>query len=939
MIYYLLFILITNKKEKKVFKTHSFFFFFFFFFSFFRIDDILLNASHFDGLESIPNNILKKGTKAAIMYLLEKYKETDSTQLYRTKVFVLGFEKVGKSSLLNCLFPLMEVVKIQGLLQKKNCFLKLEGKYLSRCTDESYEEVKEEYTLEEKQWTITDLNNSGLHLQSHAKSKNDLKIFFESDDRKRIWLERLRRVLGLLPPSGIYTQQYQVHPLILEKLKGISKLDLTIWDFSGGSDFYNYHHHFLSPRTIYLVVWRMDEGEDGLNRLDFWLKSLGIKFFSNKKVIERKGSNIPSYYTIQSGDLQISVLIIGTFLDDSKVLKKDFQNRRSKVFDLSTKNGFLETHIHYFEVSSDTLDNIDSLQRAVIFHALSHNYIGEIIPSPFVAIENALPSLREQYKDFPIVSIQKIIDYCNYHSSIEFNQELVKEGLRMVHGWGDCVYFEEPEVLSNIVVLDPNFLTKKKLSSFLQLRGGNQNHVTLGAIKHNEIDLFWQDYQHLIPILPFLFSLLQKFDVSIQLKTKKNIIATQSRKSSRKMSKSDRRGSDLSKVDRRTSETTKVDRRTSDLNKIDKRASEVSKVDRRTSETNKVNRRTSDLNNKTEPSQSLRKKSEKMEKIERNESETKIDQFYQQRSLIPHFLPEKEPNFENHWPKLQPLGTIQVERKFQFNKIIVELTSRLISKFHELIVDDIIWRYGALICIQDTLGLFKLDILRNTLQISIRGQNQKVCLGLINSISTHVSIICFKYLGSGFSLVIPSPYSPEVLLDFNDLIQDVKLPPNSRTLVCPQTKIPIHSEDILISLGILGASSEEENTQVIKKNVESFNFNESEKQKRFEIMTVIEDAFIQNRKIYVLLQSILGKMDISTSIVNKALAINNQELQNSFVNYFNQMSMHHKMDPQSFKKHDWIATSNKNQRINYLQFFGDYLSKFRNEEWNLQNSV
>jgi len=41
--------------------------------------------------------------------------------------------------------------------------------------------------------------------------------------------------------------------------------------------YYNNHHHFLSARSIFPVVWKVTEQDDaqlGLNGLEFWLKSL-----------------------------------------------------------------------------------------------------------------------------------------------------------------------------------------------------------------------------------------------------------------------------------------------------------------------------------------------------------------------------------------------------------------------------------------------------------------------------------------------------------------------------------------------------------------------------------------------------------------------------------------------------------------------------------------
>ena len=50
-----------------------------------------------------------------------------------------------------------------------------------------------------------------------------------------------------------------------------AKIDVSVWDFAGQQDYYNNHHYFISTRTVFLVLWKMSEGDEkGMRGLEFW---------------------------------------------------------------------------------------------------------------------------------------------------------------------------------------------------------------------------------------------------------------------------------------------------------------------------------------------------------------------------------------------------------------------------------------------------------------------------------------------------------------------------------------------------------------------------------------------------------------------------------------------------------------------------------------------
>ena len=53
-----------------------------------------------------------------------------------------------------------------------------------------------------------------------------------------------------------------------------------VWDFAGQEEYYATHQCFLSERALYLLVWDLTEGKDGVWGLKSWLDNLTVRISS-----------------------------------------------------------------------------------------------------------------------------------------------------------------------------------------------------------------------------------------------------------------------------------------------------------------------------------------------------------------------------------------------------------------------------------------------------------------------------------------------------------------------------------------------------------------------------------------------------------------------------------------------------------------------------------
>jgi len=688
-----------------------------------RVDDIKLD--NYEGLEIIPIEIKSKGTQEIAKYLLDLAKSSQS--IYRSKLMVVGFENVGKTSILDCLFPLSDRVLVP-IFEGTNFLysFQLEGKYL---TQYYQGKLYKQYIFENKEWSATkkvqkelfyEGKDLGIEIRRIKKEKEVVKLYFEDKETRDKWFERLSRLVSNKATHGIEVTNHiwkfsTLNQLQNKNQKFVAKqngnrnrnedkddqVEFSTWDFAGQNDYYNTHHYFLSNRSIFLVLYRMDKGIKGLESLDFWLKSLSSHL--NQNFCDEKGK--PFY----------SIIIIGTFLDsiiNNNQNGEDRNLRQTKIMEIYDRNG-LKSPPFYFEVSCSTLENIDELREIIFNISLSHSYMGENVPIGYLLIEKSIYELRKLKQDHPIIEIQELIDHVQpqfQSRSFDIDIEFVKRALRLLYEWGICIYFDQPNELSNIVVLDPQHFTKSILGDLFKADESSRQLRFNGIINYSQLSNIWKGPINLIDTY---LSLLEKFEVCFILKDQQN-------------------GNE-------------------------------------------------------------------------NENEKKL--------IIPNLLSEDktktiEDKLQKKWVETIPRGEIEIGRIFSFNQVPSEMVSRLLVRFHDRIVDNIIWRRGVLLKHFDNenesvLCLLEVKMEENIFEIRIRGKEKKECLDMMNYIYEEVKIMSGNYGGVRWTECVRSPHFSKGLIDLNGILEDCKLELKDRKLICPITHFPIYGEDLLFKTGLI----------------------------------------------------------------------------------------------------------------------------------------
>jgi len=176
-----------------------------------------------------------------------------------------------------------------------------------------------------------------------------------------------------------------------------------------------------------------------------------------------------------------------------------------------------------------------------------------------------------------------------------------------------------------------------------------------------------------------------------------------------------------------------------------------------------------------------------------------------------------EEKLSEKWPETIPRGEIEIERIFSFNQVPSEMISRLLVRFHDRIIDNIIWRRGVLLKHfengnENILCLLEIKMEENLFEIKIRGTERKKCLEMMEYIYEEVKILSRNYGGVKWKECVRSPHFSKGLIDLDDIEEDCKLGLTDRKLRCPITHFPIYGENLLIKTGELDSLDNQNDT-------------------------------------------------------------------------------------------------------------------------------
>jgi internalin A len=253
------------------------------------------------------------------------------------------------------------------------------------------------------------------------------------------------------------------------------RLQLNTWDFGGQEVYRITHQFFFSRRALYIVVWRPREGQQE-NAIEGWLRQIRLRVGKNARV-----------------------LIVATHCDE-----------RNPELDFPTlKREFGDLLVGHYKVDNFSGTGIDDLRNVIAAQAAKLPQMGELVPSRWLLASEDILKRRE-----PQIAHTEFAAACGSHG---LDGEATATLANLLHDLGHIIYYAGDEGLRDIVVLQPEWLTKA-IGYVLE---DTPTREAGGVLYHSRLKEIWQGREdgerYPAEYHPYFLRLMEKFDVSYRL--------------------------------------------------------------------------------------------------------------------------------------------------------------------------------------------------------------------------------------------------------------------------------------------------------------------------------------------------------------------------------------------------------------------------------------
>ncbi|WFE40262.1 COR domain-containing protein [Micromonospora sp. WMMD998] len=253
-------------------------------------------------------------------------------------------------------------------------------------------------------------------------------------------------------------------------------ITFRIWDFGGQEVYRITHQFFFSRRSLYLLVWKPRQGQDE-NSIEFWLRLIRLRVGRDARV-----------------------MIVATHGDERQP-EIDIPYLRAK---------FAPSLIGQWVVDNASGTGLPDIERELAHEASRYPQMGRRLSKRWIAVRDELASLNH-----PQIPYRSYHDICVKHN---VDAEAERTLIELLHDLGNVVYFSEIDGLRDIIVLQPEWLTRA-IGYVLE---DMSTRAAGGVLDHGRLRDIWQSAdpdreQYPAEHHPYFLRLMEKFDVSYRL--------------------------------------------------------------------------------------------------------------------------------------------------------------------------------------------------------------------------------------------------------------------------------------------------------------------------------------------------------------------------------------------------------------------------------------
>lgn len=283
------------------------------------------------------------------------------------------------------------------------------------------------------------------------------------------------------------THGIEIRSLVLPHPNGDLNPTLRMWDFGGQEVYRITHQFFFGRRSLYLVVWNAREGQEQ-NEVEGWIRRIRL----------RAGESA-------------ATMIVATHVAERNP-ELDYPRLMSTF-----------PHMLKGQLATDSATGlgVEALKSAIAREAVRLPQMGQVVSGRWIAARN---EILARAKDEPQITFSEFAETCSRHG---VTGDEVAPLAELLHDLGQIVYYGEDEGLRDVVVLNPEWLTKA-IGYVLEDRRTRENH---GVLEHHWLRDIWMNGPegNSYPAIyhPYFLRLMEKFDVSYRLEGEQRSLVAQ----------------------------------------------------------------------------------------------------------------------------------------------------------------------------------------------------------------------------------------------------------------------------------------------------------------------------------------------------------------------------------------------------------------------------
>ncbi|CAH1784292.1 unnamed protein product [Owenia fusiformis] len=280
--------------------------------------------------------------------------------------------------------------------------------------------------------------------------------------------------------------------------------NLSTWDFAGQEDFYSTHQCFMSHRSLYLVVYNLENGQSEIATLRPWLLN-----------IQARAPHCP-------------VIIVGTHLDllPKEDREEQAKEMRSKIGELCRKPGFPDV-IGFAEVCC-TRENIGveklrDLIKSTLdnFKVKGQNVMGQKVPASYVKLEELL-SREAKNLGYPVIRHKRLVKIVK-DAQLDLDEDELLQAVRFLHESGSLLHYEDEALqLKDLYFIDPEWLCRM-MAQVVTVREINPFISDIGILRKEDVRMLFTGkrvgdatkYSFPSVLIPQYLRMLEKFEIAL----------------------------------------------------------------------------------------------------------------------------------------------------------------------------------------------------------------------------------------------------------------------------------------------------------------------------------------------------------------------------------------------------------------------------------------